>query len=235
MRGTASRQRDDVLGPPFAAPVTGSIDCSPVSPSLIPRDRRFYALFDAQAEQMVLAARALRAAFADIPSLAEHQRAIKAMEHAGDELTHSVVRLLGRSFVTPFDREDIYALSAGLDDVLDYIDEVAETFLLYGVDAVPPAANELARLVELAVVELQEAIAKLEGKRDALEAHGIEVHRLENLADDASRFAIAELFSGAHDALTVIKLKDIYTLLEDALDRCAGVANVIEGIVIKDA
>lgn len=183
---------------------------------------------------MVAAARALREAFTDIGLLADKQAEIKAIEHAGDELTHGVVRLLGRSFVTPFDREDIYALTSGLDDVLDDIDEVAETFLLYAVGAVPPAANELARLVELAVAALQNAIGKLETRRD-LETHIVEVHRLENLADDASRLAIAELFSGAHDALTVIKLKDIYTLLEDALDRCADVANVIESIVIKDA
>ena len=203
-------------------------------PSLIPRDRRFYDIFEAQAKQMVAAAAALRSAFADIANLADRQAEIKEIEHAGDELTHSVVQLLNRTFVTPFDREDIYALSSGLDDVLDYIDEVGETFLLYGVRSVPPAANELAELVELAARELHTAVAKLESRRD-LAAHGIEVHRLENLADDASRRAIAELFSGAHDALTVIKLKDIYTLLEDALDRCEDVANVIESIVIKDA
>lgn len=203
-------------------------------PSLIPRDRRFYELFVAQADQMRAAAAVLRAAFADISHLQERQTEIKAIEHAGDELTHSVIRLLGRSFVTPFDREDIYALSSGLDDVLDYIDEVAETFMLYGIEAVPPAANELASLVELAVIELHHAISKLESRRE-LEMHGVEVHRLENLGDDASRLAIAELFSGAHEALDVIKLKDVYTLLEDALDRCEDVANVLENIVIKNA
>ncbi len=183
---------------------------------------------------MCAAAGVLRAAFADISHLRERQTEIKAIEHAGDELTHSVISLLSRSFVTPFDREDIYELSSGLDDVLDYIDEVAETFMLYGIGAVPPAANELAKLVELAVIELQQAISKLESRRD-LERHGIEVHRIENLGDDASRLAIADLFSGAHDALSVIKLKDVYTLLENALDRCEDVANVVENIVIKNA
>ena len=183
---------------------------------------------------MVAAANLLRDAFADLDRLAELQRGIKDEEHAGDELVHEITRLLNRSFVTPFDREDIYALSSGLDDVLDYIDEIAETFLLYRIDAVPPAANDMARLLGLAVAQLQRAIEKLETRRE-LEQHGIEVHRIENLGDDASRLAIAELFSGAHDPLTVIKLKDVYTLLEASLDRCEQLATVIENIVIKHA
>lgn len=183
---------------------------------------------------MVAAAHLLREAFADIGRIQELQGEIKALEHAGDELVHEVVRLLNRTFVTPFDREDIFALSSGLDDVLDYTDELAETFMLYRIDAVPPAANEMARLLELAVAQLQQAISKLESRK-GLEEHGIEVHRIENMGDDASRLAIAELFSGAHDPLTVIKLKDVYTLLEASLDRCEDLAAVIENIVIKNA
>ena len=203
-------------------------------PSLIPRDRRFYALFEAQADRVVDAARELVAAFGDVGHMTEHQARIKDIEHAGDDLAHEVVNHLNHTFVTPFDREDIYAVSSGLDDVLDYIDEVAETFLLYGISAVPPAANELARLVVLAVEQLQKAIARLESRR-GVEAHVIEVHRIENLGDDASRLAIAELFSGAHDPLNVIKLKDVYTLLENALDRCEDLAVAIENVIIKNA
>ena len=191
-------------------------------------------MFQAQAEQMVGAAELLKAAFADMSRLHDVQRDIKELEHRGDEAVHDVVGLLNRSFVTPFDREDIYALSSGLDDVLDYIDEIAETFMLYQIPFVPPAANEMARLLSLAVAQLRNAIAKLES-RHGIEAHSIEVHRIENLGDDASRLAIAELFSGAHDPLTVIKLKDVYTLLEDALDRCEDLAAIIENIVIKHA
>ncbi|MBV8195714.1 MAG: DUF47 domain-containing protein [Candidatus Dormibacteraeota bacterium] len=201
---------------------------------LIPRDRRFHNLFEAQAAKMVSAAEVLRRAFGNIEALPERQAEIKKFEHEGDELTHEVVRVLNRTFVTPFDREDIYALSSGLDDVLDYIDELAETFLLYRIDAVPPAANEMVRLLILAVEELQRAIEKLESRR-GIEQHTIEVHRIENLGDDASRLAIAELFSGAHDPLTVIKLKDVYTLLENSLDRCEDVATIIENIIIKNA
>ena len=203
-------------------------------PSLIPRDRRFFDIFQKQVEQIVQAAALLRVAFNDLGCIPDIQQQIKALEHSGDEAVHELVGLLNRSFVTPFDREDIYALTSALDDVLDYIDEIAETFMLYQIDFVPPAANDMARLLSLAVSQINQAVSKLESLR-GLEQHGIEVHRIENLGDDASRLAIAELFSGAYDPLTVIKLKDVYTLLEDSLDRCEDIAAIIENIAIKHA
>jgi uncharacterized protein Yka (UPF0111/DUF47 family) len=203
-------------------------------PSLIPPDRRFFDIFQAQVEQIVQAAALLRVAFDDLGRIPDIQQQIKALEHGGDEAVHELVGLLNRTFVTPFDREDNYALTSALDDVLDYIDEIAETFMLYQIDFVPPAANEMARLLTLAVGQIKQAVSKLESLR-GLEQHGIEVHRIENLGDDASRLAIAELFSGAYDPLTVIKLKDVYTLLEDSLDRCEDIAAIIENIVIKHA
>ena len=203
-------------------------------PSLMPRDRRFFDIFQAQVEQIVQAAALLRVAFDDLGRIPDIQQQIKALEHSGDEAVHELVGLLNRTSVTPFGREDIYALTSALDDVLDYIDEIAETFMLYQIDFVPPAANEMARLLTLAVHQINQAVSKLESLR-GLEQHGIEVHRIENLGDDASRLAIAELFSGAYDPLTVIKLKDVYTLLEDSLDRCEDIAAIIENIVIKHA
>ncbi len=203
-------------------------------PSLIPRERRFYDLFDRQVQNVVEAAQVLLAVFADIGTLPERQPQIKDLEHAGDELTHELVRTVNRTFVTPFDREDIYALASGLDDVLDYVDEIAETMVLYGITEVSPPANEMAKLLLEAVQQLQMAISKLE-TRDAAVEHGVEVHRIENAGDAASRRAIGELFSGGHDPITVIKLKEFYTLLEDSLDRCEDVAQVIENIAIKNA
>lgn len=203
-------------------------------PSPTPRDRRFFGLFQTQVEQIAGASALLRDAFADLSRIQEIQQQIKRLEHSGDEAVHEVVGLLNRTAVTPFDREDIYALTSALDDVLDYIDEIVETFMLYQIDFVPPAGNEMARLLSLAVGQLEQAVRKLESLR-GIEKHGIEVHRIENLGDDASRLAIAELFSGAHDPLTVIKLKDVYTLLEDSLDRCEDIAEIIENIVIKNA
>ena len=114
---------------------------------------------------MVAAARVLRAAFDDdIGNMAAHAAEIKDLEHAGDELTHEIIQTLNRTFITPFEREDIYALSAGLDDVLDYIDEIAETIILYGITDISQAAKSMASLLVEAVVQVQGAVAKLESK-----------------------------------------------------------------------
>ncbi len=202
--------------------------------SLIPRERRFYDLFEQQAATIVRSAGLLEQALAEVASLPTRQREIKDLEHQGDELTHEIVRALNRTFVTPFDREDIYELAAGLDDILDYIEEVADTTNLYGISAIPEPARELARLLAQAVAQLERVIGGLESGKGGGE-HVIEVHRLEDVGDSVSRRAIAELFSERHPPLEVIKLKDLYGLLEDALDRCEDVANVLEGIAIKNA
>jgi uncharacterized protein Yka (UPF0111/DUF47 family) len=144
------------------------------------------------------------------------------------------VRTLNRTFVTPFDHEDIYALASGLDDLLDYIEEVADTANLYRITTIPEPARELARLLARAVAQLEQAIGTLESGRGGDE-HSAEVHQLEDVGDSTSRRAIAELFSGQHPLLEVIKLKDLYILLEDALDRCETVANVLGGITTQNA
>jgi predicted phosphate transport protein (TIGR00153 family) len=205
-----------------------------VERSLVPRERRFYDLFEQQAAVIVRSAGLLEQALTDVANLPTLQRQIKDLEHRGDELTHEIIRALNQTFVTPFDREDIYALAAGLDDILDYIEEVADTTNLYGITAIPEPARELARLLADAVVQLEQAIGKLESGKGS-EEQIIEVHRLEDVGDSVSRRAIAELFSCHHPPLEVIKLKDLYDLLEDALDRCEQVANVLEGIAIKNA
>ena len=169
-----------------------------------------------------------------VPRLELADRRLQLLGREHDEAVHDVVGLLNRSFVTPFDREDIYALSSGLDDVLDFIDETANTISLYGIESVPEAARPMAQLILDAAHQVQQAVAKLESGRD-LEQHWIEIHRLENQGDSYSRQAIAELFRGGIDAIEVVKLKDLYTLLESALDRCEDVANVLESIAIKNA
>jgi uncharacterized protein len=204
------------------------------SPSFIPRERRFYDLFEHQAATIVRSVGLLEKALTDVASLVEYQQEIKALEHQGDEITHDIVTTLNRTFVTPFDHEDIYALASGLDDILDYIEEVADTANLYGISKIPEPARELTRLLTLAIAQLEQAIGKLESGK-GIDAHSAEVHRLEDVGDSTSRRAIAELFSGEHALLEVIKLKDLYGLLEDALDRCETVANVLEGIATKNA
>jgi uncharacterized protein len=202
--------------------------------SFIPRERRFYDLFEQQAATIVRSAGMLEQALADVANLATCQREIKALEHQGDEITHEIVSTLNRTFVTPFDYEDIYALASGLDDILDYIEEVADTANLYRITTIPEPARELTRLLTLAVAQLEQAIGKLESGK-GIDEHSAEVHRLEDVGDSTSRRAIAELFSDQYPLIEVIKLKDLYGLLEDALDRCETVANVLEGIATKNA
>src|SRR5215203_3717345 len=202
--------------------------------SFIPRERRFYDLFEQQAATIVHSAGLLEQALTDVADLVSYQREIKNLEHQGDGITQEIVLTLNRTFVTPFDHEDIYALASGLDDILDYIEEVADTATLYGITTIPEPARELARLLTRAVAQLEQAIGKLESGKGGDE-HSAEVHRLEDVGDSTSRHAIAELFSGQYPLLEVIKLKDLYGLLEDALDRCETVANVLEGITTKNA
>jgi predicted phosphate transport protein (TIGR00153 family) len=202
--------------------------------SFIPREHRFYDLFEQQAATIVRAAGLLERALTDVADLASCQREIKNLENQGDEITHEIVLTLNQTFVTPFDHEDIYALASGLDDILDYIEEVADTANLYGITDIPQPARELANLLAQAVAELDQAIGTLESGKE-IEEHSAEVHRLEDVGDSTSRRAIAELFRNQHPPLEVIKLKDLYGLLEDALDRCETVANLLEGIATKNA
>jgi predicted phosphate transport protein (TIGR00153 family) len=202
--------------------------------SLVPREQRFYDLFEQQASILVSAGVLLKETLEDAGDLSARRREIKDLERRGDQVTYEIVRSLNETFVTPFDHEDISALAAGLDDILDYIEEVADTVNLYGITTIPRAANELADLLAQAVEQLEKAVGKLRsGEKDG--EYAIEVHRLEDIGDSTSRHAIAELFQGQRDPLEVIKLKDLYGLLEDALDRCEDVANVIENIAIKNA
>jgi uncharacterized protein len=202
--------------------------------SLVPRVQRFYDLFEQQATILVSASVLLKEALDDMGNLPARQREIKDLERLGDKYTYETMRTLNETFVTPFDHEDISALAAGLDDILDYIEEIADTVNLYKIMVISRPASELADLLAQAVAQLEQAVGNLRsGKKDG--EYIIEVHRLEDIGDSASRRAIAELFEGQRDPLEVIKLKDLYSLLEDALDRCEDVANVIENIAIKNA
>jgi uncharacterized protein Yka (UPF0111/DUF47 family) len=202
--------------------------------SLVPREQRFYDLFEQQATTLVSAAVLLKEALDDMGNLPARQREIKDLEGLGDKYTYEIMRALNETFVTPFDHEDISALAAGLDDILDYIEEIADTVNLYGIKTIPRPASELTDLLTQAVTQLEPAVGTLRAKKKGSE-YAIEVHRLEDIGDATSRRAIAELFQSQHQPLEVIKLKDLYALLEDALDRCEDVANVIENIAIKNA
>jgi predicted phosphate transport protein (TIGR00153 family) len=201
---------------------------------LIPREERFYDLFVADAENMVKAARLLEAMLRDYDQLEPRAREIRDAEHAGDEITHDIGHKVEHTFVTPFDREDIIALISGLDDVVDYVEEVADTFVLYRIAAPTETAIRQASIVVAQCEQLHEALLHL---RDfnGIERYWIEVHRLENEGDQIARAAIADLFSNGAEPIEVIKWKEIYGLLETTIDKCEDVANVIERIVVKHA
>ncbi len=202
--------------------------------SLVPRETQYFQLFSQMAEKIEEASVVLVEMVEDG---GEHEAStfttrIKDIEHSCDELMHAVSTRLNKSFITPFDREDIYTLAVALDDVCDYIDAAARAARMYDIRDFSDRAKELARIIKALAVEMRAAVAML-GKPKDLNKHIVEIHRLENAADDEYFRGIAELFKDATDAMQVIKWKELYEILENATDRCESVANIIESIVLK--
>jgi predicted phosphate transport protein (TIGR00153 family) len=201
---------------------------------LIPREQRFFDLFVDDVANVLGAARLLEAMLRSYDQLERRAGEIRDLEHRGDEISHDIGRRLESTFVTPFDREEIHALISGLDDVLDHIEEVADTFILYRIDAPTAVAIQQAAIIVRQCEQLHEALGHLRGFR-GLEKYWIEVHRLENEGDRLARTAIAGLFENGKKPIELIKWKDVYSLLEQTIDRCEDVANIIERIVVKHA
>jgi predicted phosphate transport protein (TIGR00153 family) len=201
---------------------------------LIPRDVRFFDLFVEDAANVLGGARLLEAMLRTYDQPEARAAEIRATEHRGDEISHEIGHRLEATFVTPFDREDIYALISGLDDVLDYIEEAADTFVLYRIEAPTATAVEQAAIIVKQVELLHDALAHLQGFKD-LDRYWIEVHRLENEGDQLVRAAIARLFNENTDPIDLVKWKDVYGLLEATIDKAEDVANIIERITIKHA
>ena len=199
---------------------------------LIPKDEKFQDLFVADAENMLTAARRLEEMITSYDRLEERVAEIRALEHRGDEIDTEVQVRLDRAFITPFDREDIHDLVVHLDDVVDEIQEVAETFIIYDIEATNEDARQLAAILSAQAVQLSQAIGKLDGLKE-LEPHVFEVHQLENEADALSRAAIGRLFRGGFDAIDVIKWREIYSGIEEAIDAAEDAVEVIERIVAK--
>jgi predicted phosphate transport protein (TIGR00153 family) len=201
---------------------------------LIPREQRFFDLFVDDAANVLGGARLLEAMLRTYDEPEARAAEIRAIEHRGDEISHDIGHRLEATFVTPFDREDIHALISGLDDVLDLIEETADTFVLYRIDAPTSTAVEQASIIVKQVELMSEALSHLKGFK-GLEKYWIEVHRLENEGDRIARAAIAALFNGESDPVTIIKWKDVYGLLEATIDKVEDVANIVERITIKQA
>jgi len=201
---------------------------------IIPRDEKFQELFVQDGENMLAAARKLEEMITVYDRLEERVAEIRVLEHRGDEIDTEIEVRLDRAFITPFDREDIHDLVSRVDDVVDGIQEVAETFVIYGVEATTDDARRLSAILSAQANQLNEAIKKLEGL-NGLEPNLKEIHELENEADGLSRAAVARLFRDSPDPLNVIKWRDIYIALENTIDAAEDAGEVIEKIVAKSS
>jgi len=202
--------------------------------SLVPRDKVFFDLFVEAGENSLRAARLLKEMLEVWPDDGGLSRDILKAEQEGDRITHDIVRRLNSTFVTPIDREDIYALATQLDDVVDDIEETADFLGLYKIEAPMDQATQLAEVLVKSCEQLSGALAHLRGFKD-LEHYWIEIHRLENDGDRISRDAIASLFANGIDPMVVIRWKDIFAVLERAIDSTESAAHILEGIVIKNS
>ena len=201
---------------------------------LIPKEEKFYQDFLAVADQLQLGAHLLEEMLASDPPAWDKAEEIKEIEHRCDFLSHDVYHRLHRTFVTPLDREDIHALARSLDDVMDEIDAVAGYVKLYRIPAVRYGAREMARIITDCTQAIRLAMAGLESRKGVSEPL-VEINRLENEADRMHLEAVSKLFDDEKDAILVFKWKEILDRLEDATDRCEDVADVIEGVVLKNA
>jgi predicted phosphate transport protein (TIGR00153 family) len=202
--------------------------------SLVPKDRVFFDLFAEAGQNTLRASKLLRDMVQQWPEDGGLSRDILKAEQEGDRITHDVIRRLNTTFVTPIDREDIYALATPLDDIVDYIEEVADFMGLYRIEAPMEQAQALAEVLVKSCEQLYGLLQNLRGFKD-LDHYWIEVHRLENDGDRIYRDAVASLFADRIDPMVVIRWRDIFLRLERAIDATETSANILEGIVIKNA
>ena len=200
------------------------------------RTDEFFRLFAESAQNLRTAAEMLKDLIEDYSDVEPKARRIQDREHEGDEITHEIIRRLNTSFVTPMDREDIYALGSALDDVMDAVDAVADLFVLHRIEEPLPEMKALADVLLRGAQQTEEALRVFSRMdRDTLEPYWVEINRLENEADRIYRRAVADLFSGDYKAMDVLKWKDVIENLEGAVDGLENVANIIESSVLKHA
>ncbi len=201
----------------------------------IPREQKFFDLFEGSIHNIVKASQALKEMTDSWQFIDSRVAEITEMEHGGDSFTHQIISLLHRTFVTPFDREDIALLAHTMDDILDFIHAAADAMFIYKITSPTQRAKELADVIVQAVTEVERAISGLRHKSEFKQMleRCVEINRLENMADRIYRAAIGELFSDTSDIAQVIKWREIYEHMESATDRCEDVANVLEGVALK--
>ncbi|HEY8630579.1 MAG TPA: DUF47 family protein [Gaiellaceae bacterium] len=201
--------------------------------SLVPQNKQFFRLLERASGNAVGISERLVQLLEEFPSNGARLSEVKELEHEGDRLTREVIDLLNRTFVTPFDRDDIYELAGAIDDVCDHVDEAAGNIAGYGVDQIRPKAKEQAQVILRSAEKLHEAVGRLEGFKDS----SSQLHALRDLEDEGDRLnraAVSELFSSGEDPIGVIRWKDIHEQLEEAVDACENAADVLEGILVKN-
>jgi uncharacterized protein len=201
---------------------------------LIPREERFFDLFVEDAANVLDGARQLEAMLRTFDNPEKAAKKIREVEHRGDEISHDIGQRLEATFVTPFDREEIHSLIADLDDILDLIEEVADMFVLYRIDSPTKSSVKQAALIVQACETIHTALGNLRGFKD-IARYVADIRKIEHEADRLSRSAIASLFDDGAKTIDVLKWKDIYALLEETVDRCEDVGELIERIVVKHA
>ena len=201
---------------------------------LIPRNEDFYDQFVTLAEQLRVGSGLLEEMLARDPAIWDKAEEIKEVEHKCDHLTHQIISRLNTTFVTPIDREDIHALAKSLDDVMDAVDACAKVIRLYKIGTVRYGARELAHVVSLSIDQVRHALQALE-KKTGVAQRAVEINRLENEADRIHEESLRRLFDEERDPVMIIKWKEILDFLEEATDRCEDVANLLEGVVVKNA
>jgi len=214
---------------PFASASTGVH----VGLRLRPVDTSFYDLFTKSAQHLVAGAELLAEMLSDSSDKASVAERMRAAEHAADETTHEIVKKVNSTFVTPFDREDIYNLGSGLDDVMDMMDEAVDLILLYEVETMPAELSEQVEVLQRCAELTADAMPRLQSMK-SLDDYWIEINRLENAGDRNHRRTLAQLFSGEFKTIEVLKLKDIVESLEGAIDAFEKVANIVEQIAVKE-
>ena len=202
--------------------------------SLLPRDRTFFDLFIEAGKNTVQTAKLLDQMMGTWPDSGDLAEQVIAAEHEGDRITHEIVQRLNTTFVTPIDREDIYGLATQIDDIVDYTEEAADFLGLYKIEAPMEQAQSLTKVLVASCEQLAAGLEHLPEFKD-LDKYWIEIHRLENEGDRISRDAVASLFSNGIDPMVVIRWKDMFAVLEEAIDSTETAAQILEGIVIKNS
>lgn len=202
---------------------------------LIPRETKFYDMFVEMARNLIAGAQLMKALLENFQDVPAQVARLKDIEHHGDDMMHALMTKLNQTFITPFDREDIHRLASSIDDVLDLLNAAGDRIMVYKIKAVTKESAQLAGLILQQGQELERALSKLEHNQQSVMQHCVEINRLENEADRVTREAVGGLFDTEKDPISLIKIKELYEVLELATDKAEDAANVLEAVALKSA